>query len=490
MQRTPSPVIEESFELIDKTEIGQLVDDQQATNPDVSDHMERAPTPVDLSPPRLARDPSRAESLARISPRSKKRIVQVGFVVDCTASMGPYIEATKETIIKTAQRLYEMNNTTVEFAGVMYRDIPPQDKTYVTRKFEFDPDVQAFVSFIQEQSAQGGGDGPEAVASALHEAVQLKWKTSNTQDEENTTHITRTLIFVTDAPPHGIGIYGDAFPQGEPVWNQEQHQTESYDPVTEMYNLCALNITSHFVFAEQGNYGSCPITRSFYRNLASLSQGRAVRLGDAKDLVELVSSSAIEACEMDDLAEELSKMMDNLKKKHPEMSDDEMRSTMYRSLRSKEHVTQIACSELDDSTCMHFRSCSSIEEMRKMSDTIKPSYSTYSTHRLTPTHEHPHDDGDEEEGYDSSFASCSPPMYRSISAFESSKPFQPKYRSFGSTAVTTPSSHNKRLASDSYTTFKVSEVRAPPPSPAMRVRSYNGQLTENQINRIMSRIMT
>ena len=356
----------------------------------------------------------------------------------------------------------------------MYRDIPPQERTFVTRSFPFTEDKQAFREIIQRQTASGGGDGPEAVASALHKARLLNWKRSkkvasrlskadalhgvvesvaddSIEDDlpaevqmppelcETAQDVTRILIFITDAPPHGIGITGDGFPQGEPVWESKAGQTVGYDPMDEMEQLCKLDITTHFVLSE--GYNPCQITRSFYNTMASMSQGRAVRLGDATDLVELVSSCAVEARQMDDLADELSSMMEKLGKEQPEMSKEEVKEEAFRSLATKAPVmTQIACSELNDDSCMHFRSCATLEEMRTKSSTLPRMKET--TYAMTP------DVDDEHEA--------------------------PVYRSGGSSMKRGMILHEA--------------TRAPPPSPAMRVRSYDGTISKDQMQRLLSRV--
>lgn len=55
-------------------------------------------------------------------------------------------------------------------------------------------------------SATGGGDGPEAQAAAMGDALKMPWRS----DAE------KVVVLITDAPPHGIGDSGDFWPQGSP----------------------------------------------------------------------------------------------------------------------------------------------------------------------------------------------------------------------------------------------------------------------------------
>lgn len=47
--------------------------------------------------------------------------------------------------------------------------------------------------------ASGGGDGPEAVTAALAEALNMDWR----------GNASKMVVLIADAPPHGIGEYGD-----------------------------------------------------------------------------------------------------------------------------------------------------------------------------------------------------------------------------------------------------------------------------------------
>lgn len=47
--------------------------------------------------------------------------------------------------------------------------------------------------------ASGGGDGPEAVTAALAEVLKMDWR----------VNASKMVVLIADAPPHGIGEYGD-----------------------------------------------------------------------------------------------------------------------------------------------------------------------------------------------------------------------------------------------------------------------------------------
>jgi len=74
---------------------------------------------------------------------------------------------------------------------VFYRDAGDD---YLTRISTFSSNYNATTNFVKNQEAGGGGDFPEAVHSALEEALNgLQWA-SNAR--------TRILFLVLDAPPH------------------------------------------------------------------------------------------------------------------------------------------------------------------------------------------------------------------------------------------------------------------------------------------------
>jgi hypothetical protein len=74
---------------------------------------------------------------------------------------------------------------------VTYRD---HGDAYVTRAHDFTPDVSAFQAELEQVRAQGGGDYPEALNEALHQAIWgVEWREGEA---------VRLVFLVADAPPH------------------------------------------------------------------------------------------------------------------------------------------------------------------------------------------------------------------------------------------------------------------------------------------------
>ncbi len=121
-----------------------------------------------------------------------KKIIDIYFAVDATGSMGDEIDYLKAELNNVIKRI-KQNNPLLEmrFGSVFYRDEGDQ---YVTRPFNFTTDEASLISFISDQSADGGGDFPEAVHSALDVAI--------TQNSWNDNASARIIFLLLDAPPH------------------------------------------------------------------------------------------------------------------------------------------------------------------------------------------------------------------------------------------------------------------------------------------------
>jgi len=119
--------------------------------------------------------------------------IEVAFVLDTTGSMGGLIQAAKEKIWAIANTLAITKPAPhIKLALVAYRD---RGDAYITKRTDLTDDLDAAYKELMGFSADGGGDGPESVNQALHEAVtKLSWS------KDDKTY--RVLFLVGDAPPH------------------------------------------------------------------------------------------------------------------------------------------------------------------------------------------------------------------------------------------------------------------------------------------------
>lgn len=118
--------------------------------------------------------------------------VEVAFVLDTTGSMGGLIEGAKRRIWSIARRIGEGRpRPDLRLALVAYRD---RGDAYVTQVHDLTADMDAVYRGLMSFQADGGGDGPEHVSAALHDAVhRVSWS----QDPG-----LKVIFLVGDAPPH------------------------------------------------------------------------------------------------------------------------------------------------------------------------------------------------------------------------------------------------------------------------------------------------
>jgi hypothetical protein len=136
------------------------------------------------------------------------------FVVDATGSMSPWIDQVRAALTRVAAAVAAApSRPNLRFALVEYRD-HPQRKAFLRAGAGPSPagstgfvrDVDAFGALLRAVRCSGGDDGPEAVADGIEAALRLPWRQS----------AQKACVLIADAPPHGAGAPGDAFPAGCP----------------------------------------------------------------------------------------------------------------------------------------------------------------------------------------------------------------------------------------------------------------------------------
>ena len=116
----------------------------------------------------------------------------IAFIVDATGSMSDEIDFLKKDLVDILDRAKGgVGEVELRTAAVFYRD--EQDE-YVTKFSPFTNDYRKTIQYISMQYADGGGDLPEAVHTALEAGLQnLAW---------NTSARARIAFIVLDAPAH------------------------------------------------------------------------------------------------------------------------------------------------------------------------------------------------------------------------------------------------------------------------------------------------
>lgn len=136
--------------------------------------------------------PATAPVVETTQPRPAQKTVEVCFVLDTTGSMGGLIEGAKQKIWAIANDIVSAKpKPNVRFGLVAYRD---RGDAYVTRPVALTDDLDAIYGELQKFQAAGGGDSPESVSEALHEAVSvMKWNEAR--------DVFKVVYLVGDAPP-------------------------------------------------------------------------------------------------------------------------------------------------------------------------------------------------------------------------------------------------------------------------------------------------
>ena len=125
----------------------------------------------------------------------KREFIQLMFVIDTTGSMGDEIKYLKSEMVDIISKVQaEYRNAEIELAVMVYRD---RGDAYVTKYSDFTTDIDAQKEFLAKQNANGGGDFPEAVHTALEKAANSQWA----KDAK-----TKILIHVADAPAHDADV--------------------------------------------------------------------------------------------------------------------------------------------------------------------------------------------------------------------------------------------------------------------------------------------
>ena len=113
------------------------------------------------------------------------------FVLDTTGSMGDELAwLTKEMAGIVAAGRRAAPKADIRYGLIVYRD---QGDDYTVRNFGFTGSPATMQGWLRAQSADGGGDYPEAAAAALRAGASLDWRRGKGE---------RLMIHIADAPPH------------------------------------------------------------------------------------------------------------------------------------------------------------------------------------------------------------------------------------------------------------------------------------------------
>jgi Mg-chelatase subunit ChlD len=220
----------------------------------------------------LASEPYTRDMLAYVASKGVGELDLV-FLVDETGSMGAYIAEVKRRLLELIDALHAAPLCrSLRLGLVSYRDHPPEDHSFVSRVVPLTDNLKAIRKGVERMEAQGGGDGPESVTDGLYDVVRLEWR----------PRAARVVVWVGDAPPHGVEPRGDGFPKGCPCGHHWYAQAE---------NCREMGIVIHAV-------GCLPALTGFvgaeevFRTVAKTTRGLYLPLSQAPVLIPLISGVA------------------------------------------------------------------------------------------------------------------------------------------------------------------------------------------------------
>jgi len=225
---------------------------------------------------------------------STQKELDLVFCCDCTGSMGSYLQAAKDNIQKIVEEIVMMEKCDVQFALIEYRDHPPQDATFAVRVNPFTSSVSKMRSFVDNMQAAGGGDGPESVADALWEALNMDYR----------KQAAKVVCCISDAPPHGLGEDGDGFPNGCPC---------NHDPIESAKKMAEKGIII-FAIGVEPTLSSFKFARDFMRAISKITEGQFLPLSSANLLAKVIVGAAIEEMSLQVLMQDMEKDVIEMRK--------------------------------------------------------------------------------------------------------------------------------------------------------------------------------
>ncbi|XP_022298722.2 uncharacterized protein LOC111107687 [Crassostrea virginica] len=235
--------------------------------------------------------------------------LDLAFAMDCTSSMRSYINSAKENIENIVQKISTSGIGSIQFGLVEYRDHPPQDNSFVTRKHDFTSIVSTMKSWLTSCSAKGGGDTPEAVADALYDIFNMSWRSD----------ATKVCVLISDAPPHGLE-HGDNFPKCP----------AGHDPVCIVSEMAKKGIALYSV-----GCGLSGNVMDFYMAIAFKTGGQYVPLSNAKNLADVIIGGAQEEVSLEKWMAEVDEEVQRDLEAGKEIDEEELSRRIHEKMKLK-----------------------------------------------------------------------------------------------------------------------------------------------------------
>jgi len=245
----------------------------------------------------------------------KEAGIDICFVLDCTGSMGSWINSAKESITNIIQEVTRKCDRDVRFAIAGYRDHHSQgygSDAYVVRSFDFTDDPSEAKRNVSKFSAAGGADYPEAMCCAMKAAADMKWNRDSHQ----------IVITIADAPPHGLITRHDDFPDGCEC---------GQDSLRIAHTMRQNGIVIYTV-----DCGSTDAVRqTFFHALARITGGYAMDLQDAKLLPKVVLGACMEETALDKMSDKIAPLYEYCLTHHPEGRFEQHCQAVFSECKAK-----------------------------------------------------------------------------------------------------------------------------------------------------------
>ncbi|GJJ13271.1 hypothetical protein Clacol_007522 [Clathrus columnatus] len=242
----------------------------------------------------------------------ERKMLDLVFIQDCTGSQGSYISSATKNIEEICANIFASGKLVhpedLRIGLVAFRDHPPQDHTYVTKTTPFTSDIKQVHRTLESLYASGGGDGPEAVTAALGEALAMDWRES----------ASKMVVLIADAPPHGIGEYGDGFDAGSP---------DGLDPLMIARQMAQRGITLY--------------ATDFYQAITTITSGLMLPLTTADLLSHAIIGSVLENLDMERLIREVGQAVAQRILGNQESVDDVARELHEKLLLRNESTKKV-----------------------------------------------------------------------------------------------------------------------------------------------------
>jgi Mg-chelatase subunit ChlD len=127
---------------------------------------------------------------ASMRPRSTRRALDLGFLVDATGSMGDEMTFLQSELKDIVRRVRAVEpDLDIRISVVFYRD---RGDAFITKSLPFTRSADDAVSFISGTTADGGGDFPEDMNAGLEAMMRQSWSREA---------VPQMLFLLADAPP-------------------------------------------------------------------------------------------------------------------------------------------------------------------------------------------------------------------------------------------------------------------------------------------------